>query len=65
MDKNLIEKVKEYIKDKNTFGITQLQLEFEIAYPEAREIVDMLIKEDFVKADSNGKFGVALRRKQH
>ena len=63
MDKNLIEKVKEFIKDKKTFGITQLQLEFEIGYPEAREIVDMLIKEDFVKADSNGKFCVALRKK--
>lgn len=58
MDKNLIEKVKEYIKDKKTFSITQLQLEFEIGYPEAREIVDVLIEEGLVKTNVDGKICV-------
>lgn len=53
MNKELLEKVKEYIKDKNTISATQLQLEFEIGYPEAREIVDLLIKESLVKTKDN------------
>lgn len=49
MDEELLDKIKKSLKSKKNFNVTWLQLEFEIGYPQAREILDLLIEEGLVK----------------
>ena len=48
-DMELLEKVKEYIKDKETISVSRIQCEFTVGYPKGHKIMQLLIQEGLVE----------------
>ena len=55
-----LEKVKEYIKNKEIIYISRIQCEFEIGYPKALKIMSQLIDEGLVEITADGKYLVKM-----
>ena len=53
---DLFEKVKLYIKDKETISATRIQCEFSVGYPKASKIMGQLIEEGLIEINSDGKY---------
>ena len=60
---DLLEKVKEYIKDKETISVSRIQGEFGVGYPRATKIMKQLIEENLVIQTEEFRYIVAQNKK--
>ena len=57
----LVDKIKEWIKERRRFRVSTLERHFSIIYPNALDIVDLLLEEGFIKAEIGGAYEVVDR----